>query len=198
MAITISGDTNTISGLAVGGLPDGIVDTDMIAANAVTAPKRGAGAILQIVQTYKTDTTSINNNSQSSFVDMAGMSVAITPTKASSKILVLLTVNVSAESTDRNNSIRLLRDSTPVGGGSGGSVTSPIIYVRTKDNDYLENKNAQFLDTPSYSLGDTITYKLQWCAEGSGGNAKIWYLNKRAVGDFQITGSHITAMEVST
>ena len=31
MAITINGNTNTISGLAVGGLPDGIVDADMLA-----------------------------------------------------------------------------------------------------------------------------------------------------------------------
>ena len=35
MAIVINGSTNVISGVAVGGLPDGIVDTDMLAANAV-------------------------------------------------------------------------------------------------------------------------------------------------------------------
>lgn len=39
MAITINGSSNTITGLAVGGLPDGIVDTDMVAANAVTTAK---------------------------------------------------------------------------------------------------------------------------------------------------------------
>ena len=48
MAIGINGSSNTITGIAVGGLPDGIVDTDMLAAGAVTAPKRGAGAILQV------------------------------------------------------------------------------------------------------------------------------------------------------
>ena len=46
MAISIDGSNNTISGLAVGGLPDGIVDTDMIAANAVTSAKRGPHAVL--------------------------------------------------------------------------------------------------------------------------------------------------------
>lgn len=40
MPITIDGD-GTISGISVGGLPDGIVDTDMIAADAVTAAKIG-------------------------------------------------------------------------------------------------------------------------------------------------------------
>ena len=39
MALTLNGSNNTIAGLAVGGLPDGIVDTDMIAASAVTAAK---------------------------------------------------------------------------------------------------------------------------------------------------------------
>jgi len=39
MAIAINGSSNTITGLAVGGLPDGIVDADMLAANAVTEAK---------------------------------------------------------------------------------------------------------------------------------------------------------------
>ena len=38
MAITINGN-GTITGISVGGLPDGIVDTDMIAATAVTSAK---------------------------------------------------------------------------------------------------------------------------------------------------------------
>jgi hypothetical protein len=38
MAIQINGN-GTVTGISVGGLPDGIVDTDMIAANAVTTAK---------------------------------------------------------------------------------------------------------------------------------------------------------------
>ena len=41
MAVTIDGD-GTITGISVGGLPDGIVDTDMLAADAVTAAKIGS------------------------------------------------------------------------------------------------------------------------------------------------------------
>lgn len=52
MPIAING-SGTITGVSVGGLPDGIVDTDMIATSAVTAPKRGAGAVLQVVQKQK-------------------------------------------------------------------------------------------------------------------------------------------------
>ena len=42
MALVFNGTTNVISGVAVGGLPDGIVDTDMLAADSVTAPKIGS------------------------------------------------------------------------------------------------------------------------------------------------------------
>ena len=38
MAIAING-SGTVTGISVGGLPDGIVDTDMLAANAVTTAK---------------------------------------------------------------------------------------------------------------------------------------------------------------
>ena len=41
MPITIDGD-GTITGVSVGGLPDGIVDTDMLAADAVTSAKIGS------------------------------------------------------------------------------------------------------------------------------------------------------------
>ena len=41
MAIAING-SGTVTGISVGGLPDGIVDTDMLAADAVTSPKIGS------------------------------------------------------------------------------------------------------------------------------------------------------------
>ena len=48
MSITINGN-GTISGVSVGGLPNGIVDTDMIAANAVTSAKAsGLGGLTMV------------------------------------------------------------------------------------------------------------------------------------------------------
>ena len=44
MPITINGD-GTITGLSVGGLPDGSVDADTLASNAVTSAKLASGAI---------------------------------------------------------------------------------------------------------------------------------------------------------
>jgi len=44
MAITINGN-GTLAGVSVGGLPDGIVDTDMLAANAVATAKIANSAV---------------------------------------------------------------------------------------------------------------------------------------------------------
>ena len=47
MAITINGN-GTLTGVSVGGLPDGIVDTDMLAANAVTDAKENLSGAAKI------------------------------------------------------------------------------------------------------------------------------------------------------
>ncbi len=51
MAIAISGD-GTITGISVGGIPDGVVDTDVLAANAVTYAKIGTTEQGQLCKAY--------------------------------------------------------------------------------------------------------------------------------------------------
>ena len=51
MPIAING-SGTVTGVSVGGLPDGIVDTDMLAANAVTAAKTTVPGITGFDQFY--------------------------------------------------------------------------------------------------------------------------------------------------
>ena len=46
MPIAING-SGTVTGVSVGGLPDGIVDTDMLAASAVTDPKTNLTGIVK-------------------------------------------------------------------------------------------------------------------------------------------------------
>ena len=60
MAIAINGSTNVITGVGVGGLPDGIVDADMLVQMLLTAGKLASGVggkILQVVSTTKTDSS---------------------------------------------------------------------------------------------------------------------------------------------
>ena len=186
MAITINGSSNTITGLAVGGLPDGIVDTDMIATGAVTAPKRGAGAILQVVQTFKNDSFSTTSTS---YVDITGFSVTITPSSTSNKILLL---NFAGLSTDGNSSVQyinLLRGSTAIAQPSVSTGFSSTATMFPQSISNMISWSYSFLDSPSTT--SATTYK--WQIKGYTGTQ---YINQRALNDMPRTATMI-AMEVA-
>lgn len=85
MPITI-GDTS-ISGLAIGGLPNNVVNSTSLAANAISRSKMGyQGAVIQTVHNF-TDSTG-------SFSDVSThLETFITPSLASSRILVMGTIS---------------------------------------------------------------------------------------------------------
>jgi len=93
MAIAING-SGTVTGISVGGLPDGIVDTDMIAASAVTVAKSAGRKVLQVVQTVTTA-----HITKTSAQQITELNRTITPSSTSSKILLLCDLGcVSADS----------------------------------------------------------------------------------------------------
>ena len=105
MTVTING-SGTVTGLSVGGLPDGIVDRDTLAASA-------KGSVLQVVHASTGTRSAINSTS---FTDCTNLTASITPSSASNKILALAEcVGISSESAALSAcSIRLLQDSTQV------------------------------------------------------------------------------------
>ena len=84
MALTLNGSNNTIAGLAVGGLPDGIVDTDMIADGAATGPKQGAGSIIQVVDRNTEDTANYADDDY----QLTAVYADINPLHSNSKFLL--------------------------------------------------------------------------------------------------------------
>ena len=93
MAITINGD-GTISGVSVGGLPDGIVDTDMLASNAVTSALLPAGTILTAVSSQSHTRTSLGNTYRSA-AQFSALDKSITRKQPnSSNIWVNLTLSI--------------------------------------------------------------------------------------------------------
>ena len=204
MAITINGN-GTLTGVSVGGLPDGIVDTDMLATNAVatakiadaavTAAKRGAGAILQVVQTVKTD--SFSSNTGSSFVDITGMSVSITPSSSSSKILLIPSLNLAAATSHRHG-WQIKRDSTTIHFADSAGNRRQVTAGQGNPPNSVMNYHycTPFLDSPSTT--SAITYKLQVIGEGS--NTNIYVNRTEHDGDgsdkFRFASSML-AMEVA-
>ena len=186
MAIAINGSSNTITGLAVGGLPDGTVDRDTLAAQA-------KGSILQVVSTTKTDTTS---STSSSFADISGMSVTITPSSSLNKIYLVGYVNTCTN--DARNRVYLKMTggncSNYIGDAATGHECANISMVSADNYAHmLTSAPLIFLDSPSTT--SAITYQVQWAVEAS----QTVYLNRAYTLDSNCgnTASTLTAMEIA-
>ena len=150
-------------------------------------PTGGGGGIIQIKQAYKTDQTTM---SSTSFADISGLSVAITPTRADSKILI--TVHVYA-SCDDAGVLGLMRDSTVIGAGAGGDAeNSGFAMVRFTATNLGSTFSTTYLDSPATT--SATTYKVRGRPTGGSNNLHI---NRRASSDGYQLASSITVMEVS-
>ena len=166
MAIAING-SGTVTGISVGGLPDGIVDTDMLAAAAVTAPKRGTGGILQVVTaTYSTEVSTTS----STYSD-TGLTCNITPASSSNKVLVIVSQSYRTQrGTDvANGGIRILRDSTAIVSSaqlaSDGQAYGISVAATGSGASEMTMKSVwsrMYLDSPNTT--SAVTYKTQHAA----------------------------------
>jgi len=146
------------------------------------------GKILQIVQTVKTDTFS---TSSTSMVDITGLSVSITPSAATSKVLVLYNVAIGSSGANiAYSEIQLRRDSTDIYLGSGGTRNISGIFIPSSV-DHVRPYAAQYLDSPATT--SALTYKLQARITNA---SYITYINRQQSLDVRMPSS-ITAIEVS-
>ena len=123
------------------------------AANNFTA----TGHVLKVASTTKTDTW--NNATQNTWNDVTGLSVSITPSSTSSKILITGHISYSASS---NLYVRIVRDSTPicVGDTSGNRISSTVASgYNYGDGNVMESTTWNYMDSPS--ITSAITYKIQ-------------------------------------
>ncbi len=122
-----------------------------------------AGSVLQVVQLAKTDTVS---TSSTSFVDLTGVSVSITPTSSTSKILVFLDLGVSPP-TNGGFYIRLLRDGSAIYIGDAAGSRPQATIGPTVDFYGMSRHNAVYLDSPGTT--SAVTYKIQGMTSGGTG-----------------------------
>jgi len=172
MATTINADTS--DGLKLTADTSGTIDLQSAGTTIATVSSTGlamasgkglaaTGHIIQVVQAVKTDTFTTTSTS---FVDITGLSVTITPSSSSSKILVRFFTHIS--NLNYVGYINLLRGSTSIirgdaagnrtrvttnsaGYGDGGSATTSQ-YNATP-------ASMEFLDSPNTT--NATTYKLQ-------------------------------------
>ena len=115
------------------------------------------GHVIQVVSTTKSDVFSMTSTT---FTDVTGLSVSITPSSTSSKILVFAEIKFNGQGSERTY-FRLMRDSTAVCIGdaagsrpriSAGGHQSQSIYT-------LEGDSINYLDSPATT--SATTYKVQ-------------------------------------
>ena len=157
------------------------------------------GAILQTVQGVKTDT--FTSNSQTTFVDI-GLSVAITPTSATSKVLITYSVCTGIVSGGYGCALILVRGSTNIALGDADGNKTRVSSLAQSGNSgaagYQVYYQAQdFLDSPSTT--SATTYKLT--ARGWNSSPGSFYINRSATesdtASFTRAISTITAMEIA-
>ena len=163
----------------------------------IAAARLPAGSVLQVVSTTKTD---VFTTTSTSFVDVTGFSVSITPSSASSKILVMVSFYMSSNSGGGYPQARILRDSTAIYiGDASGSRTQALTNTGgglfTSDAGTGFNISAQFVDSPATT--SSTTYKIQ-LRQNAGNTARINASGNNADdGGGVRTASSITVMEIA-
>lgn len=154
-------------------------------AGNITNPGITTGKVLQVVSA--TDSTSRSTTSTSFVTASNTLSVNITPSSTSNKILVLAQSNTNSSSGAGYQYITLFRDSTNLGDSSNGmNVASNVTGVQTS----YTPVSLKFLDSPNTT--SAITYQVYFRSNSASYTARI---NRGQAGGTDTVGS-IIAMEI--
>jgi hypothetical protein len=165
-------------------LPAAFVSGDVLTA-AQMNNLRGAFRVLQVVSTTKTDTFS---TASTSMVDVTGLSVSITPSATSSKILMVFNAYGGNDNNNSIQSINFVRGSTAIGQSTGGATNATISMVNG-DTNQSKFFSMHFIDSPATT--SATTYKIQMSVSAGTG-----YIGRRAATDNRSISS-LTVMEIS-
>jgi len=196
--------SNDASALTTGTLPVDRLPSSGVSASSLTAGTLAQsilpnGVTLQSVQSVKQDASvfAIGGNDNSTFHEILGLTVSITPRSSSSKFLILASVSVGQSGDAYQNSLSLMRngsvrlangDTSPGADGTGvawraytSNATSavPLIYI----------------DSPNTT--STLSYGV-WINPNGGSNYPS-YINRNANGTswYGRVASVITVLEIA-
>lgn len=167
-------------------LPASAVTGEVLTA-AYVNDLRGAFRTLQVVQTVLNTTTSTTSGVM---VDIAGLSVSITPQATTSKVLVTVNLSVGGASAD-DASFNLVRGSTAIAIGSGGTNNVSAYRRMNEIGDLgMDTVTLVFLDSPA--TVSATTYKMQYLTR-----VGTLFVNRRGFDTTFVTSSSITVEEIS-
>ena len=201
MPVTINGN-GSITGLSVGGLPNGTVDADTLASNAVTSAKLSGSAISaaklpagSIVQVQFTTSTA-GKGTSSSGQHASGLVTTLTPHRASSKFFVTasgMSMHNNAGASNQGSRFWLYAS---VNGGSYANVTDTWVQSCQRSGGSWTDfpGNLSFPCTVSYSLGQTVSFQIYF-GRGVNASSSTYFHHTGASGNG--TRYHQTVMEIA-
>ena len=160
-------------------------------ADGTIATTATAGKILQVISDTKTDTQSFQSQS---FQTISGLSVSITPSSSSNKVLVHYSVSVSCNNYGMFN---LRRAGTEILRGDADGNRTRCTFESGVMNQYeMQICSGTFLDSPSST--SALTYDIQ-CATPDSSSSELFINRYKTDNNSSYVGratSTITAMEV--
>ena len=176
MPVTINGN-GTVTGLTA--LPDSAMSS---------------GSIIQVVSTTKTDAFSTTSTS---YTDVTGLSLNITPSSSSNKVLVdfVIACGNNASTQNRFQLVRQVSSSDTVINASAMDSSTAMFAVEAEGN--LNNYNRvqviyRFLDSPNTT--SQVNYRLRTLMYSS---SYTQYVNRAGYSTNTIGSSTLTAQEVA-
>ena len=157
-------------------------------------PSGSAGGIIQIKQTIKKDQfTTASTVSSGGYVDLTGLSAAITPKFNTSKILVKSVIyNSNANAV---NFFRVLRGSTfieqPSGTSSSGANWNAHAFAYYNADNWQDSTAIEILDSPATT--SATTYKIQMAVTSNTGTINKFYNTSNYYGISTLTLYEVSA-----
>jgi hypothetical protein len=153
------------------------------------------GHVVQVVSVTKTDPFTM---SSTTFTDVTGLSLSITPKSANSKILVAVNLSGQGQGGIVAMTARLVRNSTPISVGTGvsGKTAATFGNIVSADASNMVASAATFFDSPNTT--SSVIYKMQIATNVNGQTVFI----NRSSGDIDNAQyaraiSTITLMEIA-
>lgn len=169
--------TATITGNGIDKVQDGSIQAADLASGVPSRSQLPAGTVLQVVQAYTGTQVTLTTNTQTA----TGLTATITPTSATSKILVVYFQNGIRKVNDTGCGVSLFRNSTELGAASIYAG-----YTSTTTNNQPGSVGNTWLDSPATT--SAVTY-----------STKAWSTANISMVQLQVNAeySSITLMEIA-
>ena len=171
-----------------------ILNVDQVKnANGTTSPPVSIPG--HIIQMQSSSSTAASSIATETYTDIPSMTATITPTSTSSKILIQVSFGLLCSSgTSTGCLMKLFRDSTEIGNGSGADTHNVFMQNYNGANNIFEPRFHMFVDSPSST--SAIVYKMQWRVV-SASSGETWYMNRRGNDNFCRTQSTFLLTEIA-